>query len=170
MTCCFFLVCVLIPVCPNPADNEQVKDEQRQLVGTWEVQASAVKGVDYPSEVGKRFTIDARGQIRRPDSDEDVVISIKLDPAMRPRHIDFLLTSKKEKSVLVVKGIYRLKGSFLEICAGTPEDDRPTSISKQETGYQLLKRVDSPESNSSTDKSCGSLSPSCGTLLKCSTF
>ena len=144
MKLCFCLICLLIPVSSLSAETDQPKDQQRQLVGTWVVQSCAVHGVDYPGEVGKRLSINAHGQILRSVEDEKTAISFKLDPAKRPRQIDFLLTSKKDKSVLVVKGIYRLKGNLLEICAGAPEDERPKAISKHEKGYQLLKRVDSP--------------------------
>jgi uncharacterized protein (TIGR03067 family) len=125
------------------AAAESPKEKERLLVGTWEVRSSAVKGVDYPSEVGKRLTFSAKGRVIRSGGDEDIVITFKLNPNAKPYHIDFVLTNEKDKSVLVVKGVYRLTGDVLEICAGTPEDERPKTISKRENGYQLLKRVTS---------------------------
>jgi len=121
------------------AEEESSIKQRRLLVGTWEIRFSAVKGIDYPGEVGKRLTFTSEGRVLR--SGGDNVITFKLNPAARPCHIDFALTNQKDKSVLVVKGVYRLTGDVLEICAGTPEDERPKTISKLEIGYQLLKRV-----------------------------
>lgn len=124
------------------------KTDKENILGEWKVDSAKVKGAEPQGEEGeniKNVTVEFTA--------EKVIVKIKggdkessytLDPTAKPKAIDIVHT-RPDGSEEKVKGIYKLDGDTLTICAShRGGEERPTEFESKEGSNLLLlflKRV-----------------------------
>jgi uncharacterized protein (TIGR03067 family) len=121
-----------VPVRPPTKDRpkDPMKEDIKKLEGTWEVVAMEYNGRQIPMELiqrrGLRLII-AKGkcikETRLRDQVRQVQYTLKLDPAKKPKQIDF----QREQTTAAIQAIYSLEGDRLIVCeprigAGRPSE------------------------------------------------
>jgi uncharacterized protein (TIGR03067 family) len=112
------------------AAGDDAKADLKRLQGTWQVVSAISKGEKVPAEdiaelelviEGDKINVREKGRIQER-------MTFKIDPAKKPRAIDFTHTegSKKDK---VDYAIYHLDGDALKICVNEESGGaRPTQF------------------------------------------
>jgi RNA polymerase sigma-70 factor (ECF subfamily) len=135
------------------AQDADKKTDKDKLQGTWVPVTVEFRGrkVSEQEIKDKNFEMIFTGdKVTIPTSQGDTQeVTYKLDPAKKPKHIDFLI-SKDEPS----KAIYLLQGDTLKVCMPMKEgDERPTEF-ESKTGTSILlmelKKKPSPTAEDAT--------------------
>ncbi|HEY7311645.1 MAG TPA: sigma-70 family RNA polymerase sigma factor [Gemmataceae bacterium] len=115
------------------------KSDKEKIQGEWKVESAKVNGEESQGAEGDRikgatWTIAAE-KITVTFNGEDRVATYKLDPAAKPKAIDVM--TEKEGTF---KGIYKLEGDTLTICAtlGQEDGERPTEFVSKEGSSTML--------------------------------
>jgi RNA polymerase sigma factor (sigma-70 family) len=121
------------------------KTDKERIQGTWKIDSAKANGEEPQGDEGDRikgstWTITDE-KITVTFNGEDRVATFKLDPAAKPKTIDVM--TEKEGTF---KGIYKLEGDTLTICAsvGKGDTERPAEFVSKEGGFTMLlvlKRV-----------------------------
>ncbi|HEY7156721.1 MAG TPA: sigma-70 family RNA polymerase sigma factor [Gemmataceae bacterium] len=121
------------------------KTDKERIQGTWKVDSAKANGEEPQGDEGDRikgstWTITAE-KITVTFNGEDRVSTFMLDPAAKPKTIDVM--TEKEGTF---KGIYKLEGDTLTICAtlGRGDTERPAEFVSEKGGFTMLlvlKRV-----------------------------
>src|SRR5262249_10576443 len=112
--------------------EDAVRQEQQRFQGVWKVRSVEVGGVTRPAEevAGWRLVVVADVMSAR-DGDKLLGESTyKLGVGQQPRAIDITYIRGPEKG-RVLRGIYRLEGNRLCICATEKGKERPTEFATQ---------------------------------------
>ena len=125
--------------------KDDVKKERKKLEGTWQLVTEVADGNDRPDDYIKsiKVYIEADGNWRV-ENDGKVMFkgTSVMDPAAKPKTIDYTLTSEESKG-MVVKAIYELDGDTFKQCLAVNKDRPTTFESKAGSGwiYATYKRV-----------------------------
>jgi uncharacterized protein (TIGR03067 family) len=128
-------------VAAGDAQEDAIKKDRQALQGTWQLTVYEVDG-NKPlpdDQLGIiKAIFDASGKLTVQADGNTVVESVtKIDPAKKPKTIDFTFTEGEQKGEMA-QGIYELKGDTLRYCRAVPGKDRPTEFaSKPGTGHVL---------------------------------
>jgi uncharacterized protein (TIGR03067 family) len=121
--------------------GQDVTKDQERLQGTWVLVGRELDGKASTEEEvkriegkivvsGNKITYGSRGEVDGQES------TFKLDPAAKPRAIDWTITSGPVKGAKV-RAIYKLEGDRLTVCSGGGEK-RPTEFSTKPRDEQVL--------------------------------
>jgi uncharacterized protein (TIGR03067 family) len=117
-----FLVAVTLAVAAS-TDPDQVREEKRNLQGTWKVIAAEARGeISARKEIEELEIIFTGDNIQvREGGKVQERFTYKLDIDKTPRAIDFTFTEGKKKG-RTDRGIYLLDGNNLKICIQENKD------------------------------------------------
>jgi RNA polymerase sigma factor (sigma-70 family) len=123
---------------PTAKAADKPKTDKENLQGTWMVVAMEEKGEKKAEEEVKDKNAEmffAGDKVTLPVHwAEDQEAGYKLDPAKKPKQIDFLVGKGK-----TLKGIYELEGDTWKLCVEMePDGKRPTEFSTKEGTTHLL--------------------------------
>ncbi len=126
-------------------EDRAKKADKESIQGEWKVDSAKANGQEPQGDEGERikgstWTITA-DKITVTFKGEDRVSSYEIDAAAKPKIINVM--TEKEGTF---KGIYKLDGDTLTICAsvGRGDNERPTEFESKEGGFTMLlvlKRV-----------------------------
>ena len=140
---CVGLLCLGFTL--SAAAQGEVEKEMKKLQGSWKVVGAQVDSVKIPLEAFKKVVVEFKDDkiFFKEDGKTYDEIEFDIDPAAKPKEIDYLYTTGLKKGIRE-RGVYELVGEQLTICIAQPKQKRPTEIgSKKGTGQQLLvlKRI-----------------------------
>ena len=127
----FLLGVLLLSFTAVSAQDDVVKKELAKLQGTWVVVSAEFNGKSVESSKGDTFTFEGNKAKIKNKVKETEPMTIKLDPAKKPKEIDFQDGSQ---------GIYRLEGDALTLFYG---GKRPSGFDAKEGLLLKLKRAKS---------------------------
>jgi uncharacterized protein (TIGR03067 family) len=133
------LGCALIAILLLGAgDATDAKKETAKFQGTWELSALTFNGEEEKLKFKIVFK-DDEGVVKGNDkvADEYAKIKFKLDPAAKPKSIDFTVTGGTQTDS-AIRGIYDFKDGELHICAKVFADGRPSEFSSPEGSNIVL--------------------------------
>jgi uncharacterized protein (TIGR03067 family) len=128
----------------GPAKADPAEMDTKALQGTWEaVEQQPLQPV--PDVTHLRKVVIAGGTLTwhygRGEQPTVTDSAYKLDPAAKPKAIDFVPASGTEKGKTYL-GIYELDGDSLKICYRGPGEERPTVFATKDGAMlYVLKRV-----------------------------
>ena len=131
--------CLLLGTASLVAEDDAKKDLEA-LNGTWKITSFTVGGEEAPAAVLKKmgFVIKDGKYSATIDGKEEETGAIKLDPAKKPKTIEFDITSGKDKGKKQ-PGIYSLEGDTLTLCLAFPgETERPTKLESGKDSKTVL--------------------------------
>jgi uncharacterized protein (TIGR03067 family) len=123
-------VLALVAVDAADADDEKVKKEREQLQGKWRVVAMEINNEKPPEEEAKKMLIVIKDDVLTAhfeDQNRSEEGTIKIDPAVKPKIMDFTFTKGDQKD-RKLEGIYELDKDDLKICIKLMGNDRPTEF------------------------------------------
>jgi uncharacterized protein (TIGR03067 family) len=131
----------------EPTDTKAVAKELKQLKGTWVVESMEYLGKPVPSKYYKNHRLIIGDDTIVTKQGKKVLARDKftINPAKTPRWIDRTVTRGPKKGH-VIRGIYKLEGKTLMICAPDTGKKRPLDfVTKAESDLILvtLRRVKS---------------------------
>jgi uncharacterized protein (TIGR03067 family) len=124
---------------PKEARADAVKEQMKNLNGTWVVE-SVVRDPGEKAEgegKGLQVIISGANVVAKAQGDGKTLgkATIRIDPTKRPKAIDITGEGGKE----VVRGIYGLEGDTLKVCVGpTEKTGRPTEFAAKPGSRQTL--------------------------------
>lgn len=120
------------------AKEKAVKEEMKKFDGTWDVIFLERAGQKLPMEKWKALNIQvifADKKMTWKMGGGSSEATYQIDPAKNPKEIDIL----GEKNTKPEKGIYKLEGDTLTLCASESGGDRPTEfVSRSGTSSMIL--------------------------------
>jgi uncharacterized protein (TIGR03067 family) len=124
------------------APKDDVKADLDKIQGTWKIEKGTYGGEDLDADIVSKLVFEFKGDQLLLKGDEEVVkdyakITLKLDPATKPRSIDFSVGQGNEKGA-VVEGIYEINGDELKICAKLGAKERPGEFKSPENSQVAL--------------------------------
>jgi uncharacterized protein (TIGR03067 family) len=132
--------------CGEFVQAQDAKKDQEQLQGTWMMVSREFQGKKATKEELEKLNtkIVVKGDsitVWSKDAGTDEVLSeltFKLDPATKPRSLDFTITNGPTKGQTAV-AIYELEGDSLRVCYATGDAKRPTQFAAtNDTEWVLL--------------------------------
>ena len=150
-----FLAFLLAPLfLAAQAGEDAAKKDKEKLQGTWKPVSIKSVGAPLPEEIVKGWTLKITNDEHTVTISEDLgggkgrmsltKFTFTLDPAKKPKAIDFVSTHNGDKSA----GIYSLEGDTLKICARKPGQERPTRFESEKgsgVSLQVYKRANPPK-------------------------
>jgi uncharacterized protein (TIGR03067 family) len=124
--------------------DDDVKQEQKKLTGTWSMTSFVMDGNKVPEEEVKKFKLILDGD-KYTLKQEDNILSkgtVKLDLTKKPKTLD-ITPSEGDGKGQAMLGIYELNGDTYKVCYAPPGKDRPTkfeSESGSENNLLVFKR------------------------------
>jgi uncharacterized protein (TIGR03067 family) len=126
------------------ASDKQKEDKEKKdsdvIQGTWKVVSVEQGGQKRDAEDDSRMVIIFKGEDYsvKMNGTEVEKGTVKIDPAKKPKSIDFAITEGNDKGKKQV-GIYGLEDDTLKICVTQPEkDDRPKELVAKEGTDHIL--------------------------------
>jgi uncharacterized protein (TIGR03067 family) len=115
------------------------KKDQELLAGAWKIVSLEERGVKAPDDELKAMAIKIAGdKLTFTEKDKAVELSFKLDPAKKPKAVDFTFLDGPDKGKTEL-GIYALEGDKLRFCVNGPGKERPTEfVSKKDSEIGLI--------------------------------
>jgi RNA polymerase sigma factor (sigma-70 family) len=120
-------------------EDKAKKSDKESIQGKWKVDSAKANGQEPQGDEGERikgstWTITT-DKITVTFKGEDRVATYEIDPAPKPKTINVM--TEKEGTF---KGIYKLDGDTLTICAsiGRGDNERPTEFESKEGGSTML--------------------------------
>jgi uncharacterized protein (TIGR03067 family) len=134
------VVCVCGVLLAADKAAEEVKKEQDKLKGTWAVTAIELEGDKLQADFVKQLKLEVDGDKITvkgdfPDSDRYGKLTLKIDPAVKPKIIDLRLAAEKETTL---EGIYQLDGDTWRICLKLSGKERPSKFETQAGSEMVL--------------------------------
>jgi uncharacterized protein (TIGR03067 family) len=119
-------------------NQDVVKDEVKNLQGTWKVVSAERDGKKATQEEIKDFKwIITADKITWTDKGKNAFL-YKLAPAEKPRRIDLMFPERKETEKDITRGIYSLEGDALKVCLKPKGEGRPTEFTGKAGSGLLL--------------------------------
>lgn len=119
-------------------ENAAVKKELELLQGAWKVTSAERDG--KPDDLSKNavitFTKDSKLTVKLADG-KSAASSFKLDPAQKPKAIDYTPTDGPDKGKTHL-GIYSLEGDTLKICRADAGKERPKDFTTKADSARML--------------------------------
>jgi len=124
------------------APKDDAKADLEKIQGTWTIASGSYGGEDIEADVASKLQLEFKGDQLLLKGDEEVVkdyakITLKLDPSVKPKAIDFAVGQGGEKGT-VIEGIYEINGDELKICATIGAKQRPTEFKSPENSQVAL--------------------------------
>jgi uncharacterized protein (TIGR03067 family) len=134
------LLIVALLTIATDKEKDQAKKDLDSLQGTWVMAGLEVEGKQVPEEKITGTTLTIKGDryiVKVKDTAHEV--TIKLDPAKKPKAIDMYFPDGPELPKLA-KGIYEVDGDTFKICrAQAPGQDRPREfVTETNTGRFIV--------------------------------
>jgi uncharacterized protein (TIGR03067 family) len=128
---------VVVLVAPACGDDQEKPDKDK-LQGEWEAVSSAWGGKGLPADVVKKTKLLFKGdEYVLSRNGRDYTVGFRLDPTKTPKEFDAQSAAGGKGKAEVRKGIYKLEGDTLTICAALhAEGDRPKEF-KSSDGVEL---------------------------------
>jgi uncharacterized protein (TIGR03067 family) len=120
--------------------KDDAKKEQEAMQGVWKVARQEGMGKTAPEEVINKWEFIVKGDQYTLKEEGNVIEEgvIKLDPAKKPKAIDFKITKGNDAGKTQV-GIYELDKDGFKLCVNTPGNEaRPKEISSKEGSPNLV--------------------------------
>lgn len=120
----------------DEAKEKAVKEEMKKLDGTWDVIHLERAGQKLPMEKWKALNFQvvfADKKMTSKMGGGSSEATYQLDPAKNPKEIDII-----EKNTKTEKGIYKLEGDTLTVCASESNGDRPTEFATRSGTSSLM--------------------------------
>src|SRR5262249_8108009 len=121
--------------------------KELKLAGNWKLTAMEVGGEKFPADKLPEFSfaLDADGIAKVKAPEEDIEVTLRVNPATKPKTIEVDHQTGKEKGKKQF-GIYKLEGDRFTVITTVPggeESDRPTEFdsSKVKTSLLVFERV-----------------------------
>jgi len=133
-----FLLVPLILIGAEPTD--EAKKDLEKLQGEWVMAALEVNGKPVPEEKVRGTILTIKGdKYTLGVKDAKHEVTIKLDPAQKPKAIDMLFPDGTNVPK-VGKGIYKIEGDTFVLCRSqATEGARPTDFATTpDTGYFMV--------------------------------
>lgn len=129
--CCVLPVAFLLAAGGLGANDDQ-KDDQDKLQGEWAVTSMELRGKVMGEEQRKDWRLVVKGdewlQSSKADGSKSLKMTFTVDPAKRPKEIDFRVTNPEGQQE-TLKGIYKFDGDTLTVCKRNVDNaDRPTEF------------------------------------------
>jgi uncharacterized protein (TIGR03067 family) len=131
-----------LPAAAGGADDEAVKKELAALAGTWKPTSAETDGRKLSDEELKDVTVtyDAAGKFSVRRGGEVLYAgTFKIDPAKKPKAIDYTQTSEGGNQGMTVLGIYEVQGDTLRVCTTPPGQGRPPEFSAKPGSGHFLR-------------------------------
>jgi uncharacterized protein (TIGR03067 family) len=126
-------------VSADDAKDAAIKNDRKQIEGTWRIVAVVINGEKAPDEVVKNFTVvngsDGTWTLRT--DDKEIKGTSTFDPTKKPKTIDFTPTDGEDKGKLHL-GIYELGEKTRKMCFAPAGKDRPTDFSSLAGSEHIL--------------------------------
>src|SRR5579872_2174418 len=142
---CFLILATgAVMAADNPAKEDSTKTELDKLKGTWLTVSLVNDGKTLIDEKNppKEGTIpkvvyDGTKWMLKQGDKTFVTGQFKIDPAKKPKQIDFMEDSDTKNDKLKL-GIYEIDGDTIKFCLALPGKPRPTEFtSKEGSGHSL---------------------------------
>ncbi len=138
-----FLMAGLLMAADKPK-QDTVKEEIRKLQGTWVVVSFHVAGQPLDAAKGRKWTFSG-DKLKTPLlKGEMLEQTYQLDPAKKPKAIDFYVSKDQGGPGFPTKCIYELEGDTLKIAMPGYEKarkgERPKELSEGEADLVVLRR------------------------------
>jgi uncharacterized protein (TIGR03067 family) len=125
--------------------EDAVKLDMKLLQGDWVMQAFENNGKPISAEEARKIKLTIKGDRYLVNIGErKLELTFKIDPAKKPKAIDFTMAQGEEKSV--THGIYEVSADTFKVCRPTEAGkERPTEFSTKEgsglamSSYQRAK-------------------------------
>ena len=146
---------VLLAALPAVAvsKDEAIKQDRQQIKGTWKVVALTTNGNKAKAQdLAKLLVVNALdgSWILR---SEDKVIgkgTSTLDPAQKPKAIDFTVTDG-EGADMHYRGIYKIGKKNRRMCFAPPQQDRPTKFRSTSGSNHVLVTYQRQQTDGDSD-------------------
>ncbi|MBI3411969.1 MAG: TIGR03067 domain-containing protein [Planctomycetes bacterium] len=129
------------------AGDDAARKELKLLAGKWKLTAMEIGGEKFPADKLPEFsfTLDADGIAKVKTPEEDVEVTLKVNPAKKPKTIEVDHQTGQEKGKKQL-GIYKLEGDRFTVITTIPggeESNRPKDFdsSKVKTPLMVFERV-----------------------------
>ncbi len=124
----------------DDSKEEAIKNDRKQIEGTWRIVALEVDGKKAAEEDAKKLTVvngsDGTWSLRSEGKEISKGTSI-FDPTKKPKTIDFTPTVGDDKDAKFL-GIYEIGENTRKLCFAPKGKDRPTEFSSKPGSENIL--------------------------------
>jgi uncharacterized protein (TIGR03067 family) len=112
--------------------DDAVKADLKLLAGVWILQTFETSGKPAAADTLKNIKLTIKGDRYLVDlGEKQLELTFKIDPARKPKAIDFVLSKDDKKAV--THAIYEVSADTFKLCRPTEAGkDRPTAFSTKE--------------------------------------
>lgn len=140
LACCAVVSVAFLAGADSPEGDAADKKELKRFSGSWQAVSAVRDGKEAPKETAAKITLTVKGEkytFKIPGG-EAIEGTHKLDPSKKPKEIDAVRSTGKDKGEKIL-GIYELTKDTYKVCLAPPGKDRPTEFSSKEgSGHRLL--------------------------------
>lgn len=139
LVCCAVLTMTFLAVA-RAADDDAVKKELETFSGTWKCTSATIDGKELSKEDAAKITLTVKGgKYTFKGAGETAEGTHTLDPSKKPKELDAVRTSGKEKGEKML-AIYELTKDSYKICLAASGKARPKEFSsKKDSGHRLMQ-------------------------------
>lgn len=137
------LLALAVALVAADAPKDDAKKDLDKLQGTWVIAGATYDGADLPDNLDSKLSFEIKGDQFTLKGDEETVkaykkITLKLEPATKPRSVDFVVGEGGEKGN-TVEGIYEITGpDEFKVAAKLDAKERPTEFKSPENSHIAL--------------------------------
>lgn len=124
----------------DDAKEEAIKQDRKQIEGTWRIVALEINGNKAREEDARKLSVvnGPEGTWRLLSEGKEVARGTNsFDPTQKPKTIDFTITEGEGKGN-VYQGIYELGEKTRKLCFAPPGKDRPTEFTAPSGSEHVL--------------------------------
>ena len=137
------LLALTMALAAADAPQDNAKKDLEKLQGTWAIASITYDGGDVPADTVSKLHFEVKGDQWLIKGDDEVAkeyakATVKLDPSVKPRLIDFHVGAGSEKGT-DIEGIYEWNGADeIKVCAKVIGKERPSEFASAENSRIVL--------------------------------